>query len=299
MSGARIARLGAGLVGVGVVGLTAGVVEARFPVIRRFDVPILKAGARPIRLLHISDLHLLPNDRGRINFIRNLAGLEPDLVVSTGDNMASVDSVDAVLEAYEPLFAKPGVSVFGSNDYNESAFKSPLAYFVDWGSHGATRKLPTDALRQGLQDGGWASLNNRRASLELAGQVVEFRGTNDAHMDAAHYEAVAGPASDGVDVSLGVTHAPYLVLLDAMTNDDVSLIMAGHTHGGQVCLPFKGALITNCDLDTKRARGLHRHHTPLASSWLHVSAGLGTSPYAPYRLFCRPEVSLLTLTPDV
>ena len=70
------------------------------------------------------------------------------------------------------------------------------------------------------------------------------------------------------------------------------LLLAGHTHGGQLCLPFKGALVTNCDLDTGRAKGLHRHH----GSWLHVSAGLGTSPYAPVRFFCRPEATLLTLT---
>lgn len=293
----RTGRVALGVAGVGTVGLAAGMIEARCPVIRRFEVPILKAGHRPIRLLHISDLHLLPFDRGRINFVRSLAGLEPDLVVSTGDNMADVDSVEAVVEAYEPLFDKPGVFVFGSNDYYASTLKSPLSYFVSWGRHEPTVRLPAAELARSLTEYGWANLNNQRTTFELGGQVVEFRGTNDAHMDADHYEAVAGPASAGVDLSLGVTHAPYLELLDAMTNDAVSLILAGHTHGGQVCLPVKGALITNCDLDTARAKGLHRHHTPLASSWLHVSAGLGTSPFAPYRLFCRPEVSLLTLTP--
>ena len=89
------------------------------------------------------------------------------------------------------------------------------------------------------------------------------------------------------------THAPYLRVLDQFAEDGYETILAGHTHGGQLCLPFKGALVTNCDLDTARAKGLHRH----GDSWLHVSAGLGTSPYAPVRFCCRPEATLLTLTP--
>ena len=92
---------------------------------------------------------------------------------------------------------------------------------------------------------------------------------------------------------MGVAHAPYLRVLDQFAADGYETILAGHTHGGQLCLPFKGALVTNCDLDTARAKGLHRH----GDSWLHVSAGLGTSPYAPVRFCCRPEATLLTLTP--
>jgi predicted MPP superfamily phosphohydrolase len=89
-------------------------------------------------------------------------------------------------------------------------------------------------------------------------------------------------------------------VLDAMTADGAKLLLAGHTHGGQLCLPGVGALVTNSDLPTRQARGV--------SSWpavrggrdgslLHVSAGLGTSPYTPVRFACRPEASLLTLTP--
>jgi uncharacterized protein len=91
-------------------------------------------------------------------------------------------------------------------------------------------------------------------------------------------------------------------VLDQFAGDGYDAIFAGHTHGGQLRLPFAGALVTNCDLDTRRASGLHRHPadaepgTP-GSAWLHVSAGLGTSPFAPVRFCCRPEATLLTLTP--
>ena len=87
--------------------------------------------------------------------------------------------------------------------------------------------------------------------------------------------------------------------------DGYDAIIAGHTHGGQVCLPWPGGartLATNCDLEPARARGLHRHPADsrpgeAGSAWLHVSAGIGTSPYTRIRVACRPEAVLLTLLP--
>ena len=81
-------------------------------------------------------------------------------------------------------------------------------------------------------------------------------------------------------------------MLDRFAADGYQLVMAGHTHGGQLCLPFKGAIITNCDLDPSRAKGASRWGSHMA---LHVSAGIGTSPFAPLRFCCRPEATLLTL----
>jgi len=71
--------------------------------------------------------------------------------------------------------------------------------------------------------------------------------------------------------------------------------LAGHTHGGQVCVPGYGALVTNCDLPTKQAKGLSRQAANGREFWLNVVAGLGTSIYAPVRFFCRPEVRVLNL----
>ena len=129
----------------------------------------------------------------------------------------------------------------------------------------------------------------------MAGRRLSFRGTDDAHLDRDHYAKVAGPANRGADLNVGVTHAPYQRVLDAMTTDGMDIIFAGHTHGGQVCLPWYGALITNCDIEPGRAKGLSTHSCAGHTAALHVSAGLGTSPFAPYRTFCRPEVTLLTL----
>ena len=81
------------------------------------------------------------------------------------------------------------------------------------------------------------------------------------------------------------------------TNTKVNRIFSGH-HGGQVCVPHYGALVTDCDLDTIRAKGLSTHTVGNHTSFLHVSAGMGSSPFAPYRFACRPEVTVLTLTAE-
>ena len=149
------------------------------------------------------------------------------------------------------------------------------------------RTLPWQDLGRGFKESGWIDLTHTRASLEIKGVRIGFRGTDDAHIDQDRYADVAGPIDrDEIDVAIGVTHAPYLRVLDAMTSDGHDLIIAGHTHGGQVCVPFYGALVTNCDLDTRRAKGLSQHSADGQTAWLNVSAGVGTSPYAPIRFAC-------------
>ena len=101
-----------------------------------------------------------------------------------------------------------------------------------------------------------------------------------------------GPANPAANLTLGLTHSPEPRVLDRFAADGYQLVMAGHTHGGQLCVPFYGAIVTNCELDRSRAKGPSRWG---ARTQLHVSAGIGTSPYAPLRFCCRPEATLLTL----
>ncbi|AJQ91552.1 metallophosphoesterase [Propionibacterium freudenreichii] len=294
--------MGAGL-GFGASMLAGGLVEAHAFLIRRHRIPILAPGSAPIRVLHISDLHLLARQDDALRFLAGLAALEPDLVVSTGDHVSEASAIAPMMAALGPLLRLPGVFVFGSNDFVKPHFRNPLGYL--W--RGATGRhqrhhaddpalaLPTGELRDQLASHGWTYLDDVDTTLSVAGRRVQLRGTGDAHVGRDHYDAVAGPLDTGADVSLGVTHAPYQRVLNAMVDDGFPLILAGHTHGGQVCLPTGQPIVTNCDIDPGHAKGLSRWEHDGAAAWMYVSAGMGTSPYAPYRLFCRPEAALLTL----
>jgi len=293
----------AALAGAATLAWSAGV-EVRWFALRRRTVPVLPAGHEPLRVLHVSDLHLTPSQGRKRAWVQGLAALEPDLVVNTGDNLAHPDSVPAVLDAFGGLLDAPGVFVFGSNDYFAPSLRNPVRYLLpdDGQRNTHTPKLPYGDLRDGFERHGWTDLTNRRAELSVKGTTFAFAGVDDPHLGYDDLAAVAGPADRSAHVRVGVTHAPYLRVLDQFAADGYDAILAGHTHGGQLCLPFGRALVTNCDLDTARARGLHRHppNTPVGdpgSSWLHVAAGLGTSPFAPVRFCCRPEATLLTLTP--
>lgn len=304
-----VCRGAGGALGLGAAVLAwSTLVEPRAFALREFEVPVLPSGADPLRVLHLSDLHLVPGQRAKIEWVRSLAALKPDLVVTTGDNMAHQDAPAAVLDTYRDLLELPGVFVLGSNDYFPPTRKNPLRYFNDSHARGADltpHSLPTQDLIDGFTTAGWLDLTNTRGTLEVGGLKLEFVGVDDPHLGYDRYEEAAGPASAGTDLLVGVTHAPYQRILDAMTADGAQLLLAGHTHGGQVCVPFYGALVTNCDLDTGRVKGLSRwwpgagstpsSAAPPDASWLEVSAGLGASPYSPFRLACRPEATLLTL----
>lgn len=288
-------RIGGGLVAAGAATFGyASVVERNWFTLRRFDVPVLAPDAEPLRILHLSDLHLTPGQRRKQRWVAELAGTDPDLVVITGDNLAHPDAVPAVAEAFGPLLELPGGFVFGSNDYAGPVWRSPLSYFERERAYVQGEPLPYEDLRTLLTGAGWADLNNARTVIKAGGRSVEAVGVDDPHVERDDYPAVAGAVSPAADLHLGLTHSPEPAVLDAMAADGFSLLLAGHTHGGQVRVPGVGALVTNCGLDRRMARGLHRWGT---DAWLHVSAGLGTHPTAPIRFACRPEASILTLIP--
>ncbi|HVE75012.1 MAG TPA: metallophosphoesterase [Mycobacteriales bacterium] len=266
-------------------------VEPHLRVVRRTTVPALPPGSASLRILHLSDLHLLPRHGRRAEWIAALAGEQADLVVVTGDLWSDVDSLPLLVSSLGRLTrdGTPGVFVPGNNDYYRPLPPHPLHYFSGVPPARRGPDLPWSRLSAALEAVGWSDLTHRRLRLDLATPTM-LTGTDDAHLGRDRYSRVAG-AVDGFGI--GVTHTPQRRVLDAMAADGHQLLLAGHTHGGQVRLPPLGAVVTNCDLDRARARGLSRYE----AAWLHVSAGLGTSPYAPIRFCCRPEATLLTVVP--
>ena len=291
------------VVGAGIFAYS--LLEAESFRLRRRQVPVLPGGSSELRILHLSDLHMTPRRHRLQDWVASLVELKPDLVVVTGDFLAHRDAVDPVVASLDPLLPIPGVFVLGSNDYYAPRVINPFSYFAGPSDlHPDRPELPWPDLVDRLTAAGWRHLPNQRDVIDVAGRTVEVRGVDDPHIERDDYALVAGSPDASADLSIGVAHAPYLRVLDAMAADGLDLALAGHTHGGQVCIPGVGALVTNCDLDRRRARGLSEHERPLSEfaphdqpqMWLHVSGGLGTSPYAPIRFACPPEATLLTLT---
>ncbi|HWK91722.1 MAG TPA: metallophosphoesterase [Luteimicrobium sp.] len=329
MTAGRRALGALGLVaGTAAAGLGYALWEARQYTLRDRTVPVLPPGQPDLTILHFSDLHLVPTQADKVAWVRDLASLRPDFVVDTGDNMAHRDALGPLLHALEPLLGTPGAFVMGSNDYYAPVPKNPARYLKRDARKGPVvnpPNLPAAALAAALTGAGWKDLTNRRDVAVLddrpagAARRIELVGVDDPHLDRDLFPprlpadvplddlapAPTGHAASGDAeplVRLGVTHAPYVRVLDQMYDDGAELILAGHTHGGQLCVPGYGALVTNCDVDRERAKGLHgwpgaRPDTPegAGSTWLNVCAGLGTSPYTPVRFACRPEAVLLRL----
>jgi uncharacterized protein len=279
----------------------ATVIERNWFALRRCDVPVLPDGAAPLRILHISDTHLTPGRHRLLSWLRSLDALDPHLVVNTGDSISHAGAVQPLLDALGPLLDRPGVFVYGSNDLYSPVPKNPARYLWRTSAndhHWNTPNLPWAELGHGLEAAGWLNANNHRARIKAGDLDIEVAGVHDSHIKQDRYDQIAGPADPAADLRLGVLHSPEPAVLDRFTDDGFDLLLAGHTHGGQLRLPGVGALVTNCGIERSRASGLH-HHPIDGDAWLHVSAGLGTSPWAPVRFACRPEATLLTLVPRI
>ena len=262
--------------------------------LRRFDVPVLAPGSTPLRVLHLSDVHILARQKRTRLWLRGLAELQPDLVVNTGDTLSEARGIPAVMDAFEPLFAFPGVFVPGNNDYYAPTPKLPTRYFTKSPKQPTGARLPWPQLASAMAHAGWVDLTHRRAVLKAGACSVALAGTDDPHLKKANYELIAGRADAAADVRIGVIHSPEPALLSRFAADGYDLVLAGHTHGGQVRVPFGPAIVTNCGIDRGRARWLHSWDSHM---YFHVCAGLGTNPYAPIRFACRPEATLLNLVP--
>ena len=270
----------------------ASIVERNAFVVREVTLPVLAPGSSPLRVLHLSDIHMRPSQRRKQAWLRELARWEPDLVVNTGDNLAHPKAVPAVIQTLGGLLSVPGLFVFGSNDYFGPRLKNPANYLTNPKHRVHGQPLPWQDLRAAFTERGWLDMTHNRRELEVGGLRIAAAGVDDPHLKRDRYDSIAGPPNPVADLKLGLTHSPEPRVLDRFAADGYQLVMAGHTHGGQLCLPFYGAIVTNCDLDRSRAKGASRWG---ANMGLHVSAGIGTSPFAPVRFCCRPEATLLTL----
>lgn len=268
--------------------------ELRNFTLKTYDLELLKAGTlsgeqEAFTILHLSDLHMIPGQQRKVEWVFALDALEPDLVINTGDNLSDERAVPWVLDALGPLLERPGAFVFGTNDYWAPRPVNPVKYLLDAKREPSYVDLPWQGMRAAFIERGWRDATHNRVEFKASGVRLALAGVDDPHHDLDDYTKIAGPPNPDADLSIGLLHAPYRRVLDAYAADGYQLALAGHTHGGQICLPGERAIVTNADIDRERASGLHRYE----DMWMEVSNGLGTSKYAPVRAFCPPSASLI------
>lgn len=255
----------------------------------RHRLDILPAAAeRPLVVLHLSDLHFVREDPRKTRFLATLP--TPDVTVVTGDFLAEPEGIPAAVEALRPVRGRlASWFVLGSNDYFVPKPLNYLAYFRKGRKRRRARRGRGPDLARALIADGWEDLTNVRRDVSLEGLDIELLGLDDAHI--RWHDLRVAPRSADDRFGFAVMHSPDSAPEAAAL--DYDLIVAGHTHGGQVRLPFVGALVTNCSMPPKLASGLIR----IGAAILHTSRGLGTSKYAPFRFWCRPEATFLDLRP--
>jgi predicted MPP superfamily phosphohydrolase len=276
---------------IGALCIAYGVLFERraYRLVRR-EVPILPASAPPeITMLHLSDLHFVRDDERKRRFLGSLP--EADVTVVTGDFLAEPEAVAIAVGAVAPTRGRlASWYVLGSNDYYAPRPVNPFAYFAGPSSrrHRPAARGRSSDLRAGLDADGWEDLTNVRHERELAGAAIELVGLDDAHVSKQDYRVVPREAPDRLGVA--VMHSPDS--LPEAVASGYAFVVAGHTHGGQIRMPILGALVTNSQLPRRVASGMFR----MGDTLVHVSPGLGTNKYAPFRFLCRPEATLLVLT---
>jgi predicted MPP superfamily phosphohydrolase len=261
-------------------------IEQRWYRLRVYDLAILPPeGPESMDLLHLSDLHFVAHDPKKARFLASLPAA--DVTVVTGDFLAEPEAVETAVEAVRAVRGRSASwFVLGSNDYFVPQPKNYLSYFRRRRGHRRAERGRSRELVAQLEGDGWIDLTNSRRDAELDGLPIELLGLDDAHI-RWHDLRVAPRRTDRFGVA--VMHSPDAAPETAALGYD--LLVAGHTHGGQVCLPVLGALVTNCSMPRRLVAGLQR----MGTATVHTSPGLGTSKYAPFRFWCRPEATLLRL----
>jgi predicted MPP superfamily phosphohydrolase len=246
-----------------------------------------RAAGPALKILHISDLHLKGRDRRLARFVTELGGLEDiDLVLATGDLIEDNSGIQPLVEAFSALKGRLGCFyVLGSHDYHQSRFKSYAKYFTGKRGTITAPQADTAALEAGLAERGWQPLTNRSTVVETEWGRLKLAGVDDPYLGRHDVRVIHRDDDD--TFAIGLVHAPDVVSEWFLAGFD--LVVAGHTHAGQVRVPLYGALVTNCSLPTGLAGGAHR----IGNGWLHVSPGLGTGRFSPIRFDCRPEATVL------
>lgn len=247
-------------------------IEPYWPQVTHVSLNTTKLRA-PLRIVHISDLH----SDGKVRLENRLPELiraqHPDLIVYTGDTVMNRQAVPLAKEVLTQLASIAPTYVVAGNWDVEMARKwhqniSHPTFFDGTGVHNLTGQAET---------------------VEIHSQTVWIAGAATSQEPQLPALLETAPADQ---FSILLFHFPDEV--EFVRQSNIDLYLAGHTHGGQIALPFYGALITYSRFDKKYESGLY----PLGKAWLYVNRGIGMDGHPPTARFCaRPEITVIDILP--
>lgn len=266
MRWSTLAGIGAGIAGVCI--LRKGIRNSQRLQITRetIEIPALPAAFEGFRLLHLTDLHLRRRTPVVDELLSIVEAIRPDLVCLTGDyafTALSLDDVECFLRGLAAL--SPAVGVYGNADYRTGITDRERAQWA--------QIIPF--------------LDNRALCLERSGEALWIAGVGDPHSGRDCLPEAVQMIPAQVPVIL-LAHSPEVILRPI--DPRVCLILTGHTHGGQICLPGGIALYRNAAIPASFASGRHQFN----DTTLYVSRGIGAT-RIPVRYGCLPEMTLFTL----
>jgi len=266
-------------------------VEPNWHRLRRITVRGQKKIKTPFTILHLSDIHFVGKVGLKQYFFQRLSMLNPDLIVVTGDVIDNDEGIDTAAKYLSGLRARYGTYlVLGNHEYYDYQFKDNIRYHLFAGKVSPHRN-DTERFVRAMQSVGIRVLVNDSARLEIHGNPVVIGGTDDPltqkinmgdalrGMDSATYNIMLMHVADG--------------LLQLQRDGLVDLVLSGHTHGGQIRIPFWGPVHWDTKLPRRYVDGMNEYK----GIKVFVSRGVGAGRYLFLRFACRPEAVLFEVRP--
>lgn len=269
-------------------------VEPRWLKISKISLKLSTSLKRPVTLLHISDSHFPLHLKTLRRFFDKLAQFHPDFVVYTGDIIENDEGVRHCVEALSKLKARVGkYAVLGNHDhYNYSAHDVMAFLFTLMGRFFWPKETNNvEMLKQALEGMGCRVLCNESVRFDFEGTEIHLIGLDDPVTRKAE-PAKAFQNVGGTGIKILLTHS--VDVMRKLDNYPVDLALGGHTHGGQVSIPFYGPLPlkTHSRLGRKFIAGLNRYH----QAFTYTSRGIGEGKFFSFRFLCRPEAVLFEIS---
>lgn len=264
-------------------------VEPHWYHLRRIKLKGRKKLHKSITILHLSDIHFQKKEGAKKHFFQKLSMLNPDLLFLTGDIIENDDGIDTAVQLISGIRSRYGAFfVPGNHEYYDYHWLDTLRYYLRLGNTAAVRNQ-FDLFVSKLAQIGVKTLVNQSVKLEVHGNHVWIGGTDDPVTQKVDFNAaLSGMGPQTFNILL--TH--HLDSLLKLHHHGIDIVFAGHTHGGQVQIPFLGPLICETKLPRRYVDGLHEYK----GMTTFVSRGVGTGRLLKPRFACRPEAVFFELS---